>query len=226
MLECIAIHELPEKGESFEMKSKRQIKLSVIGWAILFAIAVILWLIGLPLWYFAIASIIAVIVDIAFAKIKLRTLNSKTQPLLRLELQTHMVYDSSSQTAFAVITNTGVAPLKLGYTWVALAYTSAPGGRPALGGNGLDSLSLTPAPVIPTLAPGETRKIKIFGPDRQLEIAQQHVSSYNQKVADEVTAAGSVLKFLQQDKSGIFSIIFRVPRASGAAWLHSERLQA
>lgn len=208
------------------MKSKRQIKLSVIGWAILFSIAVILWLIGLPLWYFAIASIVAVIIDIVFAKINLRTLNSTAQPLLRLELQTDMVYDSVRQTAFAVITNTGVAPLKLGYTEVALAYTSYPGGMPGLGGNGLDSLSLTPAPIIPTLAPGETREIKIFGPDLQLEIAQKHVSSYNQKVADEVTAAGSVLKFLQQDKSGIFSIMFRVQRASGAAWLPSERLQA
>lgn len=207
------------------MNYKRQIKLSAVGWAILFAVAVILGLIGLPLWYFAIASIVAVIVDIVFAKIKLRTQESIPQPIPRLELQTDLVYNSDSQSAFAVITNTGKARVKVGYTRVDLVYSTM-SGPPALGGNGLDGLSLTPAPIIPTLAPGETRKIEIFGPDRQLEIAQQHVSSYAQKVADEVTAAGSVLKFLQQDKSGIFSIMFRVRWASGAAWLPSERLQA
>jgi hypothetical protein len=230
MLECEALHDLPErKGEAFEMTSKRQIKLSMIGWAILFAIAVILGLIGLPFWYagfvILVSGIVMLVAGIVFAQTSLRTLNSIPQPLPRLELQTDLVYNRDNQSAFAVITNTGEAPVQVGCTEVHLTYSTM-FGPPALGGNGLDGLSLAPAPIISTLSPGETRKIEIFGPDRQLEIAQQHVSSYAQKVADEVTAAGSVLKFLQQDKSGIFSIMFRVRWASGAAWLPSERLQA
>jgi hypothetical protein len=210
------------------MKSKRQIKLSVIGWAILFATAVILGLIGLPFWYAGIvmlvAGIVMLVAGIVFSQTSLRTLNSIPQPLPRLELQTDLVYNSDSQSAFAVITNTGEAPVQVGCTRVDLVYSTM-FGPPALGGNGLDGLSLTPAPIIPTLGPGETREIEIFGPDRKLEIAQQHFSSHTQKVADEVTAAGSVLQFLKQDKSGIFVIMFKVRWAPNAAWLSSERLQ-
>lgn len=229
MLECVAVHGLPgNKGEASKMNSKRQIKLSVIGWAILFATAVILGLIGLPFWYadivMLVAGIVMLIAGIVFAQTSLRTLNSIPQPIPRLELQTDLVYNSDSQSAFAVITNTGKAPVKVSHSEVHLTYSSV-FGTPAFGGNHQDGFSLTPAPIIPTLAPGETREIEIFGPDRQLEIAQQHFSSHTQKVADQVAAAGSVLQFLKQDKSGIFAIMFRVRWAPDAAWLNSKRLQ-
>ena len=67
------------------MNSKRQIKLSVIGWAILFATAVILGLIDLPFWYAGIvmlvAGIVVLIAGIVFAQTILRTQSSTPQPL-------------------------------------------------------------------------------------------------------------------------------------------------